>query len=241
MRRRNVFIVSFMQMLFQIRQEPMLILSMITPVIAGAAFRFGIPQLEKMMINQFHMQECVTPYYQLFDLLLVLLAPTMFCFASAMVILMEVDDKIAMYYFITPLGRRGYLIGRLCIPSLLGGGYSFLILLAFHLTPVYVDTIVIHVILGAIISSIVSLMIVAIASNKVEGMAVTKLSGLILVGIVVPFFVQPPYQYMAAFLPSYWLAKYTLSQNLWYVMITIGIASIWIYGLATRFQKKISG
>ena len=49
-----------------------------------------------------------------------MLAPAMFCFAAAMVVLEERDEGAWLPYLcITPLGRNGYLISRLGVPAVL--------------------------------------------------------------------------------------------------------------------------
>ena len=49
--------------------------------------------------------------------------------------------------------------------------------------------------LGSVQAIIVSLMIITLSGNKLEGMAVTKLSALTLLGIPVPFFIDSYYQF----------------------------------------------
>jgi fluoroquinolone transport system permease protein len=46
----------------------------------------------------------------------------------------------------------------------------------------------------------VALFIFSFSRNKVEGMAMAKLSGLMLIGLAVPFFIFSDVQYFAAFL-----------------------------------------
>ncbi len=230
---------SFCQMLSQIKKDPMLLVSLIAPTLAGVAFRFLIPFLEGILCKQLQKKELLEPYYILFDSLLMLLAPIMFCFAAAMVILMEVDDHIATYYYVTPVGKQGYLIGRLVIPSLFGAIYSIILYLFFHLVKIPVSTMILGILASAFMSVILSLMVVSLASNKVEGMAITKLSGIVLLGILVPFFVKGRIQYITAFLPSFWLGKYMLERSFIFVLISFIFSIIYIIGFGRHFLNKI--
>ncbi len=49
-----------------------------------------------------------------------------------------------------------------------------------------------------------------LSANKVEGKAFAKLGGLIMLGVVIPFFIADAKQYFGAYLPSYWVAKVIL-------------------------------
>lgn len=239
MMKYKVIYHSFCQMLSQIKKDPMLLVSLIAPILAGVAFRYLIPFLEIFLCEQLQRKELIEPYYILFDSLLMLLAPTMFCFAAAMVILMEVDDHIANYYYVTPVGKHGYLIGRLVIPSLFGTIYSIILYVFFHLVKIPVSTMILGILVSAFMSVILSLMVVSLASNKVEGMAITKLSGMILLGILVPFFVKGKVQYITSFLPSFWLGKYMLERNIIFVFISFVLSITYIVGFGRHFLKKI--
>lgn len=63
MRCMKVLVRSFLQMLSQIKRDPMLVMSLIAPILAGVAFRFLIPWLEEYLCDQFQMIQCIRPYY----------------------------------------------------------------------------------------------------------------------------------------------------------------------------------
>lgn len=44
---------SFLQMLYMIRKDMMLVAACVGPVLAGIAFRFGIPMAEKALCDMF--------------------------------------------------------------------------------------------------------------------------------------------------------------------------------------------
>ncbi|MNE62362.1 hypothetical protein D3C80_1576370 [compost metagenome] len=63
-----------------------------------------------------------------------------------------------------------------------------------------------------------TLFLAAFAANKVEGLALSKISGLFIAGAVFVFFVPGPWQLLGIWLPSYWTAQ---------VFLDIGTAS-WV-------------
>ena len=104
--------LSFLQMTAYMRRDMMLFAACLAPVLAGIFVRFAIPFLEEILTEYFHMAMIISPYYRLIDVFFAMLTPAMFCFVSAMVSLEEADEKTAIYLFVTPLRKTGYLSAR---------------------------------------------------------------------------------------------------------------------------------
>jgi len=235
---RKLFI-SFKQFIQQITKDLMLFVVCLAPVLVGFAIHFGIPLLEKILTNQFNKQEILLPYYLLFDLFLAIMTPMLFCYVSAMIILGEIDDKISNYIAVTPLGKSGYLISRLGFPCLISIFVTIILLFVFSLTHLSFLMILIISILTAIFGIIISMLIISLSTNKVEGMAVAKLSGLLMIGLPVPFFILSKIQYCLFFLPSFWIVKLAMEQNYFYFVPCLFVSVIWIYFLMKRFSQKL--
>ena len=125
--------VSFMQMMLFIRRDMMLFASCAAPLLAGVFFRFAVPVMERALVSWTGRTEVLAPYYGLFDLIFSMLAPIMFCFVTAMVVLEEHDDHIENYLFITTLGRKGYLISRIFLPVVIAFIMTVILLPVFTL------------------------------------------------------------------------------------------------------------
>ena len=95
--------------------------------------------------------------------------------------------------------------------------------------------------LGSVQAIIVSLMIITLSSNKLEGMAVTKLAALTLLGIPAPFFIDSYYQFAVGFLPSFWVAKAMQNEAVLYFSIGLVVALVWYYFLAKHLFRKLAG
>ena len=158
-----------------------------------------------------------------------------------MLTLEEIDDKVSRYFTVTPLGKSGYLFTRLGVPSVISAIIAFIVLLFFSLEKLPVGMTVGLAFLGSIQAIIVSLMIVTLSTNKLEGMAVTKLSALTLLGIPVPFFIKGMVQYTVGFLPSFWVGKAMQSNGYINLLIALLVASVWFYVLASKLIKKLAG
>lgn len=179
------------------------------------------------------------PCYALIDIFYAMLSPAMFCIASAMVSLEEADEKTAVYLFATPLGRNGYLAARFCVPS----GIAFLVTAAllpvFRLTPLSQINILLLAAGGTLQGIMISLLVLTFSSNKLEGMAVTKLSSLMIFGAAVPFFVKDNIQYAASLLPSFWIGKTIYGNAPLYMLPGFALSAIWIWFLLRRYLQSL--
>ena len=232
---------SFLQMLLFVQRDMMLFASCAAPLLAGLAFKFLIPLLEKRLTKWLGIDAILAPYYGLMDLFFSVLAPTMFCFAAAMVILEEHDDHIESYLFVTGLGKTGYLISHIALP----GGIAFVVTLVllpfFKLTALSGMEILLLSFAGTLQGIIIALLIVTLSTNKLEGMAVTKVSSLLILGAFVPYFVVHPVQYVAAVLPSFWMAKALCEKNIFYMVMAVLTSGIWIWSLMRKYKSGYKG
>lgn len=231
--------ISFMHMVKLMHHDLMLIAACIAPILAGIAVKFAVPFLEKMLIEWTGKGAILLNYYGLFDIFLAALTPVMFCFIVAMVILEEHDDHIASYLFITGLGRKGYMVSRLLLPSLLSFVVTMILLPLFCLTSLSVSMMILLALTSTLQGMLIALLIVTLSSNKLEGMAITKLSSIIILGAFVPYFVSGPIGYILCFLPSFWAGKAVGENNLLYMIPSVIIGFIWLAIFFRKFQKKI--
>lgn len=148
---------------------------------------------------------------------------------------------ISRYFSITPLGKAGYLFTRLVVPAIISAVIAFIVLLLFSLEKLPTRMMIGLALLGSVQAIIVSLMIITLSGNKLEGMAVTKLSALTLLGIPVPFFIDSYYQFAVGFLPSFWVAKAVQNEAVLYFPIALVVALIWYYFLIKRLFRKLAG
>ena len=236
----KVLSIAFLQFLTQLLKDAMLILLCAAPVLCGLFFQFGIPIIQRLLTQYLNKPDLLPPYYLLFDLLLASVTPLLYCFASAYVILGEIDDGISRYLAVTPIGKKGYLISRLVIPTIIAFIVSIITMSVFKLTTLSIDRILILSLMTSLLGLIEALLVVSISSNKVEGMAVSKLSGLFFIGLPAPFFIAGNIQYLLFFLPTFWVAKYAINQHILSAVIGILITIVWIILLYKKFKNKIN-
>ena len=195
--------------------------------------------MKAIRLSFFQMAAAMFTYYKLIDILFAMLSSTMFCFVSAMISLEERDEKTAVYLFITPLGKTGYIDARLGVPSAIAFLATITLLPVFKLTPLSPLTILLLATGGTLQGMIVALLVLTISSNKLEGMAVTKLSTLTIFGAVIPFFMKSDMQYVISPLPSFWIGKAILENMPLYMLPAFVLSAMWICFLFKRYLRKI--
>lgn len=231
---------SFAVFLRQITGDKMLVLVCLAPVLAALVFRFGIPYLEGLLCAHFETSAIISPYYLLLDLFLCLLTPYMFCFVSGLVMLTEHDENMAKYIAVTPVGKNGYIISRLIFPAAFGFLASVPLVSMFSLTVWNTALLLLACLVSSVLCVAVVMLLFSLSHNRVEGMAIGKLTGLFLLGLVVPFFLESGMQYLFSPLPSFWLAKMCVSADIIWLFPALVSSLLWMWVLYRRFERKLS-
>ena len=107
----------------------------------------------------------------------------------------------------------------------------------FHLSPLSAGAILLLPLTGSLQGVIIGLLIVTVSSNKLEGMAVTKLSSLLMLGAVIPYFVPAPFSFGFSFLPSFWMGTAMVEGSLLDLLPSIAAAGLWVSALWIRSCK----
>lgn len=231
--------IMFRQMVKQIADEAMLMLLVIAPILAGILFRFGIPFLETRILSGFGYGEILVPYYGYFNWLLALLSGMLFAFVGGLVVLGEIDDGVSRYLCVTPMGATGYLVARIFIPAIISGVFAGIIIPVFSLVRIDPETLLIMIASTVPSGIITSLLVISISSNKVEGMAIGKLSGGFGMMLFVPLIVKGPVQYVFSVFPMFWIGKYIQDKLIIALPLSLALFVGWIVCLMKIFRRKI--
>lgn len=229
----------FFYMVKEITQEMMMLMLCVAPVLAGLFFRIGIPILENTILKHYGLEGMLVPYYEMFSWLLAMLTGMLFAFVGGLVVLGEIDDNVAKYIMITPVGMRGYLSSRIMLPALCSGVLTLVLVPLFSLVAIDIARLLVMVISTMLSGIVTTLLVVAISSNKVEGMAVGKLSGLFGMMFFVPFVITGTIKYLFFLFPMFWIGEWSRSGGWGNWMAALIEFLVWIYILCLLFQKKM--
>lgn len=187
-----------------ILRDPMLLLSMLAPVLLTMAIRYGLPFAQEFAYLQFTFDLSV--YYVFIISFAMTLCPLMIGMLTGFILLDERDENLISYFSITAIGRKGYLLYRLCLPFLLSCLFTFLFLLFAGIIEFQLSFIPI-ILLVSLNAPLITLFLGVFADNKVEGLALSKLAGFIVIAPIIAYFVDHPLAYLTGVLPPYWAAE----------------------------------
>ncbi len=230
--------ISFIHMLGFVRRDMMLLAAGISPVFIGLVIRLGIPFSEKMLTEMTGLPYVLAPYFSLFDIFYAAITPVIFCFITAMVMLEERDDHIDRYLFVTQLGRFGYYVSRVVLPAAFSFMVTAILLPACKLSDLSVLELLFLSLAGTLQGIIIALLVVGFSANKLEGMAVTKVSSLVMLGALAPYFIPGPYRYLLSFMPSFWTGMVITEKQPIFMLISVLVAALWIVVLWKKVGRK---
>jgi fluoroquinolone transport system permease protein len=220
----------------QIYRDPMLLISLVGPFLLILLVRFILP----FATAQF----ALGAYHELLASFFILLIPLLLGIMAGFIMLDERDDKMIDYFAVTPLSKQGYLLYRLLLPGVLTVLYGYIYLeWASPVSLPILDKLLVTVML-AMEAPIICLFLVAIAANKIEGLALSKGVGLVVFVPFIIYFVSEPWNWAGGILPTFWPAKLFLIEGVHLMTspfiggLGAGIHIFYIFQLSKRFLRK---
>lgn len=166
--------------------------------------RFGYPPLADWLYMRYSFD--LYEHKDFIAALLIVTIPMLIGMMTGFLMLDERDENVISYYAVTPLMRRGYLSYRLALPSSLSIILTVVYLFFSGLTSFNLESLQVLVLL-ALETPWFALLLAAFSANKVEGLALSKISALFIAGPIVVFFVPDTWQWLGVWIPTYWPAS----------------------------------
>ncbi|WP_244908098.1 hypothetical protein [Paenibacillus campinasensis] len=185
----------------QMLKDPMLLASVIGPLAVFVFVRYLFRPLSVWVEERYAFD--MMSHAEFAAMLLLTVIPLLAGVMTGLLMLDERDENLIAYFAVTPLTRKGYYRYRLLLPSGLACLMSAVYLLFGGIVDVRVEMLY-PLLLTSAEAPCIALFLAAFAANKVEGLALSKLCGLLFVGPVLVFFVPGPWQAVGIILPTYW-------------------------------------
>jgi fluoroquinolone transport system permease protein len=224
----------------QILRDQMLLMLMFVPLFMVVIIRIVLPMLEPAL-TPYDIQ--IQDYFPLiFSYFFLMLCPSLFGLASALLLLDDLDDQILLMIRVTPLRYKIYLLYRIGIFTMLPS-FSYILLTSVLMN--YTITNWPGFILIAGVSSLLgpffALLILSLARNKIEGIAMMKATGLFIIAPVAAYFITTWHRHLFLIVPTYapLRAFWFLSEGIFDILsISLGIAILLLW--ITVFWKLAS-
>jgi fluoroquinolone transport system permease protein len=219
-------------------KDGMLLLLIFAPFLAGLAFKFALPFANGILSERFSFS--LLPWYGLVDGMLICITPMLTAMISAFMMLEERDEGISAFYQVTPAAGASYPAARVGVPMIWAFVATLIAVFSLNISSPNATGILFASLVSALSGAFLAMMVVALAQNRVEGLALSKLMGISLLGLAMVWFAPAPYSYLAAFLPSYWIGEILRSgASLFSLVAGVVMCGLWTAIFTRLFLRKI--
>ncbi len=199
-------------------------LFMVIPLLTAVLFRFGAPAAADLLHRGAGFD--LTLHYGLITGMAMILAPLMLGTVAGFMIIDDRDDGILHALAVTPLSRGGYCAHKIGLTTAVCFLYALSYPLIIGLGPTApVGAWIAAAFMASLEAPAAALFLGAMAGNKVEGLALSKVMNFVNVSPLIGYLVTSPWNYLAGIFPPFWVA------HIW-VRADRGVDSLWIVTLA---------
>lgn len=185
-------------------RDPMLGIAAVGPVALALVMRFGTPVVAEIASPMVVLES----YYPVITGSMVVFGPTIYGFVVGMFVLEDREQGVLAAFRTSPLSGREYLLYRGVTAYVLSVVATLPALAVIGLVSVPPAVLVGSVAVGAFSGPIIAFTFGTLASNTIEGIALSKFVNLVVLGPAVVIAVVPePLQFAAGILPTYWPVK----------------------------------
>ncbi|MCL1792532.1 MAG: hypothetical protein FWG34_01545 [Oscillospiraceae bacterium] len=223
----------------QISKDGILFALAFAPFLIGIVFKFVIPIVSRIMEDKLSFS--LLFWYGLIDGMLICLTPAFTAMITAFLLLEERDEGIGAFYQVTPAEGYSYLMARIGIPMIWAFISTIATLMIFNISALSYFTIFSTSVVSTLTGALLAMTVVSIANNRVEGLALSKLTGISFLGLAIVWFIPAPYQYFVSFLPSFWIGNLIMrGANLFDFIFGILSCFLWIVFFTKKFLDRIN-
>lgn len=213
-----------------IRRDDLLRWIIFAPVAMALLIRFLFP-IVLVRVGEI-LQFDLMPYYEpVTSFMIILLTPYLAGLVIGFLLLDQRDDGTLTALQVTPLSLNGYLLYRLTMPMLLSMVMTLVAAPLSGVVNIGFGRLVLTAVCAAPFAPIFALLLASLAQNKVQGFAITKVAGIILVPPLLAYFITAPWTMILGIFPTYWPAM-----TLWSAQADESIFWFyWGFGLIYQF------
>ena len=179
-------------------------MALFTPAL-GLLFRFGVPPITQAIGHRFEFD--LVAYYPLLMSFLPLAAAGLIGTVVGFLLLDQRDDQTMTALLVTPLSLGDYLRYRLGSLMILSAVFGAVMVPLAGLTETTPLQVCVTAVAAAPLAPVYALFLATFAANKVQGFALAKAVGVVMVPCVVSYFVEGPWQSVFGLVPHYWPMK----------------------------------
>lgn len=187
-----------------VRRDSLLSVVGVSPLVLALVLRVGFPRGEQWVLGAHGLDVSAHHGFAL-GLIVVLHVPFIFGMVGSLLVFDDIDDGTLLAIRVTPVTLERYVGYRLAAVTAVSAlGLSVAVPLSGLAGDAGVLVLLPAVLLSAVCAPLVTLAALALASNKVEGLAVIKALGVLFYLPLATWFTDAPWTRLLAVLPTYW-------------------------------------
>ncbi|WP_214481775.1 hypothetical protein [Bacillus sp. SM2101] len=222
-------------------KDPILVIAICFPFILGLTARFVLPVIHSWVLGTFQFD--LSNHYPFIISLLLLMTPLWMGVLMGFILLDEKDEGVDLYFAVTPLTKSGYFMFRVFSPAVLTFFLSYIVIMLQGLVPWHVINFFPIAVMLALEAPLLSLIMVTVASNKVEGLAISKVLTLMFFTPVPPYIFHNSWTMLFGIVPFYWPAIIFMEDsNRVALLYAIGLLVhiIWLNIVMKKYLTRVS-
>jgi fluoroquinolone transport system permease protein len=229
--------------LINIWRDSLLVYIVIVPWLMVLLLRLLIPGIGAWFASAHGID--LTAYYPLILSFIVLQTSMMFGVIAGLLVLDERDAHTLTALRVTPLPLFGYVGYRFGMTLLVSIVTLVLVLPLTGLLPLaQLAAVLPAVVLSSLLGPVLALVMVVFANNKLEGLALMKGFGILLLGPLAAYFISSDWQLLFGVLPTYWPARAywaASSGGAGWLFLLVGLAyyGLLLAWLLRRFRARL--
>ncbi len=207
----------------QTARDPLMRWLVFYPLLMGLVVRWGTPPVGAYLQARF--QWDLAPHYPLLMAFLVVSIPAMAGTVIGFLLLDQRDDRTLEALLVTPLPATVYVAYRISLPMAISALVTLVVCPVAGLLKAGFWTVLASAIGAAPLAAAYAIGLASFAANKVQGFALAKGLGVLMIPPAAAWFLSPPWHWLMGVSPLFWPAK-----TLW--MLERGDPDWWIVWLA---------
>lgn len=225
-----------------IKRDPILIFTIAGPILFTLLLKFILPFLTNTLLKELNFD--LTPYYPLILGFSLILAPMTIGSMTGFMLLEDKDENMFLYYTVTPLSKEGYLFYKLSIPIILNIVLSFFLVYLTNIITINFLQLLLIILMASIEAIIIAFFLTSFASNRVEGLAMTKAISFLFLIPLIDQLINFKYQWLFYLFPTYYIPK-TIglrndSQFIKILVLGYIVHLVYLFIFYNKFTKKIN-
>lgn len=227
--------------ILNIRRDSLMQFMLVYPILLGLAMRWMIPWVTAGLMDTFD----ITPYHLfLASFFGLMVLPDLAGSLIGLLLLDDRDENTLTALLVTPMPITSYVLYRIITPTLISLVGILVVVPLIDIEVLPLSQLLIVSLSASLGAPIFTLLLASLAKNKVEGIAVMKGMGVLLLAPIIAWFVPQPWQWLLGIFPTFWSAKaYWLAVTgeswLWVAVVggVYAVGIVWV--LLRRFQRGL--